>query len=56
MKQLKALRKLKWILSSKILSNIYLTFIRPLLKYACEVWDGCCEREVETWEGPIRSR
>jgi len=50
MKQLKALRKLKCILTSKSLSNIYLTCIRPLLKYACEVWDGCCEREVERLE------
>ena len=50
MKQINALRKLTYILSSKNLSNIYLTFIRHLLEYACEVWDGCCEREVERLE------
>jgi hypothetical protein len=32
------------------MSNIYLTFIRPLLEYACEDWDGCCEREIERLE------
>ena len=49
MKQINALRNLKYILSSKSLSNIYLTFIRPLLEYACEGWDGC-ESEVERLE------
>jgi hypothetical protein len=32
------------------LSNIYLTFIRPVLEYACEVWDGCYERDIEKLE------
>ena len=50
MKQINALRKLKYILSSKSMSNIYLTFIRLLLEYACEDWDGCCEREIERLE------
>jgi hypothetical protein len=32
------------------MSNIYLTFIRPVLEYACEVWDGCYERDIEKLE------
>jgi hypothetical protein len=39
LKQVNVLRKLKFILSKQALSNIYLTFIRPVLEYACEVWD-----------------
>jgi hypothetical protein len=23
------------------LEKIYFTYIRPLLEYACELWDGC---------------
>ena len=42
-KQVNVLRKLKFTLSKQTLSNIYLTFIRPTLEYACEVWDGCFE-------------
>jgi hypothetical protein len=44
------LRKLKFTLSNQTLSNIYLTFIKPTLEYACEVWDGCFEREVAKLE------
>ena len=47
LKQLSVLRKLKFTLSTKSLANIYLTLIRPLLEYACEVCDGCFEREIE---------
>jgi hypothetical protein len=36
--------------SKQALSNIYLTFIRPVLEYACEVWDGCYERDIEKLE------
>ena len=49
-KQVNVLRKLKFTLSKQILSNIYLTLIRPKLEYACEVWDGCFEREVAKLE------
>jgi hypothetical protein len=35
------LRKLKFIIKQEILEKIYLTFIRPLLEYSCEVWDNC---------------
>ena len=50
MKQVNMLRKLKFTLSSKSLATIYLSFIRPKLEYACEVWDGCYEREIEKLE------
>jgi hypothetical protein len=49
-KQVNVLRKLKFTLSKQALSNIYLTFIRPVLEYACEVWDGCYERDIEKLE------
>ena len=26
---------------SRNFRNIYITFIRPLLEYSCEVWDNC---------------
>ena len=35
------LRKLKLVLNRHNLEKIYLTYIRPLLEYACEVWDNC---------------
>ena len=50
LKHVNVLRKLKFILSKQALSNIYLTFIRPVLEYACEVWDGCYERDIEKLE------
>ena len=49
-RQVNVLRKLKFTLSKQTLSNIYLTFIRPTLEYACEVWDECFEREVAKLE------
>ena len=48
--QVNVLRKLKFTWSKQALSNIYLTFIRPVLEYACEVWDGCYERDIEKLE------
>ena len=50
LKQVNVLRNLKFTLSKQALSNIYLTFIRPVLEYACEVWDGCFERDIEKLE------
>ena len=49
-KQVNVLRKLKFTLSKQTLSNICLAFIRPTLEYACEVWNGCFEREVAKLE------
>ena len=43
-------RKLNFTLSKQTLSYLNLTCIRPTLEYACEVWDGCFEREVAKLE------
>lgn len=40
-KQIAYLRKLKYILPEETLNKLYCTYIRPLLEYASEVWDGC---------------
>lgn len=40
-KQIGFLRKLKYKLSKDTLDKLYCTYIRPLLEYASEVWDGC---------------
>ena len=40
-KQIGFLRKLNYKLSKVTLNKLYLTYIRPLLEYASEVWDGC---------------
>ena len=35
------LRKFNIKLNRENLEKIYFTYIRPLLEYACELWDGC---------------
>ena len=35
------LRKFKINLNRENLEKIYFTYIRPLLEYAFELWDGC---------------
>ena len=40
-KYVATLRKLKLILNRKNLEKLYLTYIRPLLEYSCELWDNC---------------
>ena len=40
-KQITYLRKLKYILPKETLNKLYCIYIRPLLEYASEVWDGC---------------
>ena len=40
-KQISYLRKLKYILPIETLSKLYYSYIRPLLEYASEVWNGC---------------
>ena len=50
LKQVYVLRKLKFTLSKKSVSNIYISFIRPLLEYACDMWDGCFEYDTEKIE------
>lgn len=40
-RQLSYLRKVKYLLPKEILNKLYCTYIRPILEYASEVWDGC---------------
>ena len=40
-KQVSFLRKIKYRFSKTTLNKVYCTYIRPLLEYASEVWDGC---------------
>ena len=40
-KQILYLRKLKFQLPKRTLNKLYCTYIRPLLEYASQVWDGC---------------
>ena len=49
-KQICVLRKLKFILKREILEKIYLTFIRSLLEYSCEVWDNCSQTDNDRLE------
>jgi hypothetical protein len=37
-------------LKREILEKIYLTFIRPLLVYSCEVWDNCSQTDNDRLE------
>ena len=45
-KQVSYLRKAKYQFSKEILSKLYCTYIRPLLEYASEVWDGCTQTDA----------
>jgi hypothetical protein len=49
-KQLCVIRTLKFILKRGILEKIYLTFIRPLLEYSCEIWDNCSQTDNDRLE------
>ena len=49
-KQLSYLRKVKYRSSKDILSKLYCNYIRPLLEYASEVWDGCTQTDANRLE------
>lgn len=49
-KQVSFLRKLKYKFSKETLNKVYCTYIRPLLEYASEVWDGCNQSEKNRLE------
>ena len=49
-KQVDYLRKLKYQLPRTVLNKLYCTYIRPLLEYASEVWDGCNENDANRLE------
>lgn len=40
-RHISVLRKLKFTLNRDTLSKLYIVFIRPLMEYACELWDEC---------------
>ena len=48
-KQIFVLRKLKFTLNRNNSNKIYVTYILPLLEYACELWDVCCSRMQISW-------
>ena len=44
------LKKLKFVLGRSTLAKMYIAFIRPLLEYASDVWDGCTVFQVDLLE------
>ena len=44
-KQVSVLRKIKYKFSRSTLNKLYCAYIRPLLEYASEVWDGCNQND-----------
>ena len=49
-KQVSYLRKLKYKLSKDTLNKLYCTYIRPLLEYGSEVWNGCSINDTNRLE------
>ena len=44
------MRKLKYSFSRQALSQIYVSYVRPLLEYSSIVWDGCTEQDKTALE------
>ena len=49
-KQVSFLRKIKYRFPKTTLNKVYCTYIRPLLEYASEVWDGCTQADCTRLE------
>ena len=49
-KQISDLRKIKYQFSKQTLNTLYCTYIRPLLEYASEVWDGSTQADAHRLE------
>ena len=49
-KQVSFLRKIKYKFSRSTLNKLYCAYIRPLLEYASEVWDGCKQNDSNRLE------
>lgn len=49
-KQVSFLRKIKYRFSKDTLNTLYCSYIRPLLEYASEVWDGCTQMDANRLE------
>ena len=41
---------MKYKFSKDVLKQLYCSYIRPILEYACEVWDGCNESDKNRLE------
>ena len=50
LKQISYLRKIKYLFSKQILNTLYCTYIRPLLEFASEVWNGCTQADANRLE------
>ena len=46
------MRQLKYRFSRQALNQIYVSYIRPLLEYSSNVWDGCSEQDKTALERP----
>ena len=40
-KMISAMRRVKYLVSRKYISKLFVIFIRPILEYACEEWSNC---------------
>ena len=49
-KKLGLLKKLKFTVSRDILAQMYISFVRPQLEYAVEIWSGCTKYNIEKLE------
>lgn len=50
LKKLGLLKKLELSLGKSSLSKMYITFVRPILEYASDVWDGCSQYDIDKLE------
>ena len=49
-KQISFLRKIKYKFSKETLNKLYCSYIRSVLEYASEVWDGCSQGDSDRLE------
>ena len=49
-KVLGMMRKIKFTINRKALSQIYISFLRPILEYGSTVWDSCTQYEKDNLE------
>ena len=49
-KQISYLRKIKYQFSKQSLNTLYCTYMKPLLEYASEVWDGSTQADANRLE------
>ena len=49
-KKMSLLKKLKFKVNRKTLSQLYIVYIRPLLEYAADVWSGCSQTDIDKIE------